>query len=76
MREEGRRQQDSVTERAGALERMLDLALGLEPPQAVARGRTHADIARILERFPDLPIGGAATCLSASTTRFRLDLNP
>ena len=38
-REEGRRHQDTVSHRAEALERMLDLALGLEPdrPQAVAR---------------------------------------
>ena len=52
MREEGRRQQDSVTERAGALERMLDLALGLEPPQAVAR---YAELSRLLRQIPHAP---------------------
>ena len=36
-RDEGRRQHDSVAHRAGELERMLDLALGLDEPQAVAR---------------------------------------
>ena len=36
-RDEGRRRDDSVAERTEALERMLDLALGLEPPQAVAQ---------------------------------------
>ena len=36
-RDEGRREHESVAERAQALERMLDLALGLEPPQVVAR---------------------------------------
>jgi cell division protein ZapA len=36
-RDERRREHESVAERAQALERMLDLALGLEPPQAVAR---------------------------------------
>jgi cell division protein ZapA len=37
VRDERRREHESVAERAQALERMLDLALGLEPPQAVAR---------------------------------------
>jgi cell division protein ZapA len=37
VRDERRREHEGVAERAQALERMLDLALGLEPPQAVAR---------------------------------------
>jgi cell division protein ZapA len=38
-RDEGRRHQDTVTHRAEELERMLDLALGLEndQPRAIAR---------------------------------------
>jgi cell division protein ZapA len=36
-RDDSRREHESVAERAEALERMLDLALALEPPQAVAR---------------------------------------
>jgi cell division protein ZapA len=36
-RDEGRRRQDDVAHRAGELERMLDLALGLEEARAVAR---------------------------------------
>jgi cell division protein ZapA len=36
-RDDSRREHESVAERAEALERMLDLALSLEPPQAVAR---------------------------------------
>jgi cell division protein ZapA len=36
-RDDSRRDHASVAERAEALERMLDLALSLEPPQAVAR---------------------------------------
>lgn len=37
VRDEGRRHHDSVAHRAEALERMLDLALGLDERQAVAR---------------------------------------
>lgn len=36
-RDEGRRHQDTVAHRAEELERMLDLALGLDEPHAVAR---------------------------------------
>ena len=36
-RDEGRRRKDDVAHRAEELERMLDLALGLGEPQAVAR---------------------------------------
>ncbi|MEN3339034.1 MAG: cell division protein ZapA [Acidobacteriota bacterium] len=36
-RDEGRRHQDDVAHRAEELERMLDLALGLGQPQALAR---------------------------------------
>ena|SRR5688572_1887828 len=36
-RDDSRREHESVAERAEALERMLDLALALEPPQAVTR---------------------------------------
>ncbi len=36
-RDEGRRHHDDVAHRAGELERMLDLALGLDVPQAAAR---------------------------------------
>jgi cell division protein ZapA len=36
-RDEGRRHHDNVASRAEELERMLDLALGLDQPHAVAR---------------------------------------
>lgn len=36
-RDEGRRHHDNVAHRAGELERMLDLALGLHEPQEVVR---------------------------------------